>query len=71
MNINKQKVIAAIAPIIALLAGYFGYQPIQELKQPSVDVNVNVPEHIKEEHQHKNWQPMINESIRKHIQEYH
>ena len=52
MKLDKNKIIAIVTPIITLAAGYFGYQPIQELtSQPDVNIEVITPEHT-EQHVH-------------------
>ena len=54
MKIDKQKLAAVIVPIITLVLGYMGYQPIQEARQASssTKVEVIVPEQKEAVHSH-------------------
>ena len=71
----KNPKVLALVPVATALLGYFGYTPIQELTAPpSVDIDVHVPEqdqHTHPTHSHKNWEPEIDNSLQKHIEEYH
>jgi hypothetical protein len=59
IKLNHPKLIAIIAPIVTLLAGYFGYTPVQELRGGhDVIVEVNVPKH-EDQHAHTDWLPVI------------
>ena len=49
------KIWAVIVPIATLLAGYFGFEPVQELRQPSSSVTVNIPEHPVQKYSHQDW----------------
>ena len=65
---NKQTITAIALPLIGAVAGYFGYQPIQEkINPPEVTVDVHVPEdtHSHPSHKHKDWLPVIKAEIEK------
>jgi hypothetical protein len=77
---NKQKIMAVATPLIPLIigavAGYFGFEPIQEKINPApVDVDVHVPEQAPHSHPHshpqKDWQPVIDKAIDDLLEEYH
>jgi len=70
----KEVIIAAL-PIITGITGYQFYEPIQELKSPPADVNIELTVPESNEHTHKNWLPVIRQEIEKaqraHISEEH
>jgi len=75
MNDSLRKTLVASVPlVIGAVAGYFGYEPIQEkINPPTVDVDVHVPEDT--QHRHRDWSQdiikAVNEANRKHLSEYH
>ena len=81
MKLTKPQIMAIVTPIITLAAGYFGYQPIQELKSvpQDVTVDVHIPEqkdsHTHPTHSHKDWTPIIDAKVKKaidgHNEAYH
>ena len=67
---TKPQIVAIIMPILTLAAGYFGYQPIQELKEPQgvevhVDAPVGIPQHSHPAPPQKDWLPVIKQEIEK------
>lgn len=69
---TTKEILVAVTPLIALVAGYFGHDPIQELTappSPSVDVEVIVPDQAQHNHAHshkqKDWHPIIKSEIEK------
>ena len=87
MKPTKQQIMGVVVPLITLAAGYFGYEPVQELTAPpaqDVDIEVHVPDsiphHSHPSHTHKtppqkDWNPVIKseikEAVREHLNSYH
>ena len=70
MKLTKPQIAAIITPIITLIAGYIGYEPIQELRStPEVKVEVNVPA-PKQQHTHKDWTDAIEKANKRMIFEH-
>ena len=67
--IKDPKLAALVIAIIGPILGYLGYAPIQEMKSPSVDIDVHVPEST--ESPQKDWQPLIDNKMKEHIQADH
>jgi hypothetical protein len=75
-DVLRKTLVASVPLVIGAVAGYFGYEPIQEkINPPVVDVDVHIPEDDTHSHPSRDWSQdiikAVNDANRKHLSEYH